>query len=79
MACQFKDIFGKPNTGVHKHRFLGMASFDLIGTVIISIAIAYFYQLSYIKTILYAFLIGAAVHWIFCVDTAFMNLLKALY
>jgi len=31
--CKYKDIFGKPNTGAHKYRFLGVAIIDVILTI----------------------------------------------
>ena len=39
---EYKDIFGKPNEGVHKHRILGLASVDLIGTAVISYGLSYY-------------------------------------
>jgi len=78
LFCNFKDSLGKPNDGVHKFRFMGMAAFDLIGTIIVAVLIAYYFNLSYVKIIGYAFLLGMIFHWIFCVDTAFMKTLRSI-
>lgn len=76
--CQFKNSLGKPNEGFHKSRFLGLAIFDVIGTILVAALIAYWFQLSYVKIIGYAFLSGVFFHWLFCVDTAFAKTLKQI-
>lgn len=35
-----RDIFGKPNTGVHQHRWAGLAAVDLLATAAVAVALA---------------------------------------
>ena len=69
MKCSYKDIFGKPNEGIHSRRFLGVAFWDTFMTVIGALALAYFYNLNVYRTLAYAFLSGILLHRIFCVQT----------
>jgi len=39
LLCKYKDIFGKPNEGVHPYRFLNLALVDIIVTIIFGILI----------------------------------------
>lgn len=64
--CKFKDIFGKPGQGIHRHRFLGIAIMDLIMTIILANLI--FDKQWIIGTIL-LWAIGIVCHQIFCVKT----------
>ena len=69
---QYKDIFGAPNTGVHKHRFLGLASVDLFMTILASGVIAYIFNFSVIVVVITLFILAEFMHLIFGVDTAFI-------
>ena len=44
--CKYKDIFGKPNEGVHSTRIFGLAFWDLFGMIII-IVLYYFHNLNW--------------------------------
>jgi uncharacterized membrane protein YcaP (DUF421 family) len=69
MLKKYKDIFGKEKTGIHKYRIFNIAIIDFIGTLIGSIAIAYYFKLNYILTILIVFLLAIIIHRLFCVNT----------
>jgi hypothetical protein len=73
--CKYKDIFGKPNEGIHSYRIMDIAVFDLIGTIIISYMLSYFTNIKFIKILLLLFLIGILCHHIFCVKTTIDTLL----
>ena len=73
--CKYKDIFGKPNTGIHRTRFLGVAVADVIMTIIGAVCFAWAFQLPYVYTIIGFFLLGIAVHRLFCVRTTVDKLL----
>lgn len=75
MACQYKDLFGKPKEGIHKYRLFGIAIFDVIVTILVSILIAYIFNLNLWITLITLFLIGIIVHRIFCVRTTIDKLL----
>ncbi len=68
---QYKDIFGKPNEGVHSVRFAGMAAFDLMGLVIVIIALAYIFSTSAILVTAIMIPLTICIHALFGVDTAF--------
>jgi hypothetical protein len=71
---EFKDIFGAPNTGVHKYRMFGLAAVDLIGTVVIAYAINGFvinYALLFIFIIL--MILSVIIHKAFGVETALVK------
>lgn len=72
--CKFKDIFGKPGQGVHEKRFMGLAAFDLFGTILIAVLIAYSLDASFIIVFFIIFVLGELLHLLFCVDTAFIKL-----
>ncbi|NBU33889.1 hypothetical protein EB118_02210 [bacterium] len=67
--CKYKDIFGAPNTGVHRTRFLGFAAVDLFLTIAVAVGISRRYNTPVVKTIGYLILLGIVVHKLFCVDT----------
>lgn len=78
MLCKYKDILGAPNTGVHSTRIFGFALNDIIGTIAASFIISVVFKKSFLKTLIVVFILGELMHYIFCVDTAFMKLLKDL-
>ena len=74
--CKYKDIFGKPDEGIHSYRIMNIAIFDLIGTMIILYLISYFTNIDFIKILLLLLLIiGILCHHIFCVKTTIDKLL----
>ena len=71
--CEYKDIAGKPGEGVHAPRFMGMAAYDLFGTILGAIGIAYLGNFSVWLTIIVLMVLGIIAHWLFCVDTAIIR------
>lgn len=75
--CQYKDIFGKPNEGVHSFRVFGFAAVDIILTLLAAFIISKVYKgrsiagikLDFVNVTIALFLVGILLHWIFCVDT----------
>jgi hypothetical protein len=67
--CKYKDMFGKPNTGIHRHRVLGVAIMDVLPTLLIALLVAWFFGLPYGWTIVAFFAAGIAAHRLFCVRT----------
>lgn len=74
--CQYKDIFGKPGEGAHKHRFLGLAVIDLLGLFLVAYATTAYTRWPYWKSLVLWFIVAELSHWAFCVDTAVIKLLK---
>ncbi len=67
---KFADIFGLPNTGVHKYRLFGIAIVDLIFTILFAIILYYVFKINIIVSILILLLLGIILHRIFRVNTA---------
>lgn len=76
--CQYRDIGGIPGKGIHKHRFMGLASFDLFATLFGCFLLYYIFQIIGNKTlksiklwviIIIVFILGIFFHWLFCVPT----------
>ncbi len=74
--CKYKDIFGKPNEGVHSVRFFGIAIIDFILTLLVGLGIKYIfpdYNIILIYVILFTF--GIIMHRMFCVNTTINKIL----
>jgi hypothetical protein len=75
--CKYKDMFGKPNTGLHKHRILDIALIDFISTILLGKFIQYFFfpDKNIYFILFFCFLAGIIFHRIFCVRTTVDKLL----
>jgi hypothetical protein len=82
--CKHKNLFGEPNTGIHKTRFLNVAIVDVIATILVSFIIYFIMikikpQLGTFKYFLYIllslFILGIILHHIFCVRTTIDKLI----
>jgi len=67
--CQYKDLLGKPNEGIHKYRFLGFAIMDIIFTIFGGIILSKMFGINVYKITISLFIIGILMHRIFCVRT----------
>jgi hypothetical protein len=65
--CKYKDIIGKPGTGVHSYRFMGFAIVDVLVTLLGAILIARLTRVPMYYMIPGIFLIGIIAHRMFCV------------
>jgi hypothetical protein len=57
-SCKYKDMFGKPNTGAHRYRFLNIAVIDVAFTIIFAYGISYIFDYPFIITLGILFLLG---------------------
>ncbi len=88
--CCYKNIFGKPNTGLHKYRIFNIAIVDVLLVIIAAIIITgLWYKFSqqtkkqkkkqvykvFAITLISLFILGVVVHKLFCVDTTINKLL----
>jgi len=73
--CKYKDIFGKPGTGVHSIRFMGVAIVDVILTFIGALLISYYTKYSLLWVTIILFGLGILAHRLFCVRTTLDKLL----
>ena len=71
MFCQYANIFGKPNEGIHSYRLFNIAIVDVIFTILTAYLISYyFYNKKYFGYILLIlFTLAIVMHYIFCVQT----------
>ena len=75
MFCNYKDIFGKPNEGVHSIRIFNLAIIDVLFTIIAAYLISIYFSVSFFITLFLLFLLGIIFHYIFCVKTTIDKLL----
>ena len=73
--CKYKDALGKPDVGIHSYRIFNIAIEDVIMTFIGAFIISYFYNISFVKTSIFLFILGIILHRIFCVQTTIDKLL----
>ena len=69
MLCKYRNMFGAPNTGIHAHRFMGLAVVDVIMTVVFAVFLSQMFQFHVLYAILGMFLLGVVMHRMFCVRT----------
>jgi hypothetical protein len=72
--CKYKDVFGKPNTGVHKYKIFGFAMVDLIFTILGAFIISRFFKINVFISFIGLLILSIFVHSIFCVDTKLTKL-----
>jgi accessory gene regulator protein AgrB len=68
--CKYKDIFGKPNQGIHSTRMLGIAVIDVILTIGVAYLISHFGGYNFWIVLAISFFTGIFVHRLFCVRSA---------
>jgi hypothetical protein len=73
--CKYKNMLGEPKKGIHSYRLFGVAIADVIMTILAAALISYFRKQPFINTLLFLFLLGIALHRIFCVRTTVDKLL----
>ena len=71
MTClsKYKDFFGKPQEGVHQHRFLGTAIVDYLLTIIGAMIVTYFSEIPLVLTTIILLILGVIFHILFGVST----------
>uniref|UniRef100_A0A6C0CKC8 Uncharacterized protein n=1 Tax=viral metagenome TaxID=1070528 RepID=A0A6C0CKC8_9ZZZZ len=74
--CQYQNLFGKPDTGIHSYRIANIAVIDVIVTFIMAYFLSMFFpQFPTYVFIIGFFLLGIIIHRIFCVRTTIDKLL----
>ena len=72
---KIKDLFGQPKEGFHKKRFIGMALYDLIGTIFLALLFSSLTRISILYCVITFFLLGIFCHYVFNVDTTINKIL----
>jgi hypothetical protein len=75
---KYRDIFGKPNTGVHRYRIMDVAMVDYIMTIIGAFILSYLTYIPVEITTIFLFLSGIILHIIFGVETNTSKFIKKI-
>jgi hypothetical protein len=67
------NMLGKPNTGVHSVRIYGVPIVDFVISMIGGYILSIVFQTELIKTNIFFWLFGQLVHYVFGVNTSFLN------
>jgi len=73
--CKYKDIFGKPNTGIHSRRLFGFAMVDTVETIIAAMLISYFFEYPFLLVLVSVFIFTICIHRLFCMQTTFNKII----
>ena len=73
--CKYKDLFGKPNTGLHSFRIFNIAIVDLILTIFAAYLFSFLFKFSFLYSFFGLFILGIMMHHIFCVKTTIDKLI----
>jgi hypothetical protein len=73
--CKYKNILGKPGTGAHSYRFMGIAIVDVLLTLLLGLLISYYTKYSFLYVSIILFVLGIIMHRLFCVRTTIDKLL----
>jgi hypothetical protein len=73
--CKYKDMFGKPDTGVHSFRIFNIAVVDVVLTILLAFFISKMFHLRFDITLIVFFIVGIIAHRVFCVRTTIDKLL----
>ena len=75
--CKYKDILGKPKTGIHSYRIFDIAIVDVILTILFAKFIQYYIckQTNIWIIIIFTFILGIIMHRVFCVKTTIDKIL----
>ena len=74
MSCPYANIFGEANTGVHSIRVLGISVVDTVLTIIGAFIIAKVYNINFCYTLLFTFVLGEVLHYVFGVKSGFLKM-----
>ena len=73
--CKYKNMFGKPNEGVHSYRIFNIAIVDVLLTIILGFIISLLTNYKLIYVLIFLFLLGIFMHRLFCVQTTIDKIL----
>ena len=74
----YKDIFGKPNTGVRKYRIMDVSMVDYIMTIIGAFILSYLTYIPVEITTIFLFSFGIILHILFGVETNTSKFIKKI-
>ena len=74
--CQYKDLFGEPNQGLHSYRIFDIAVVDVLSTIFGAFLISWVISQSFILIFIVLIILSVVLHRSFCVDTRVDRFLK---
>jgi uncharacterized membrane protein len=75
MPCPYATALGKRGEGVHARRFLGFAVNDTLATIVVALVTSLLFNISFLYSFVGWFVLGEVLHYVYGVDTRFMELL----
>ena len=72
MSCPFALALGTPGQGFHSTRILGLALYDIIGTILLAMITSLIFKTDLFKNILGWFIVGEILHYVYGTQTAFL-------
>lgn len=76
MFCEYKDIFGKVNEGIHSYRLFNVAIVDVLFTIILAYVIKLIEpNFNFIHILIFLFILSIILHHLFCVKSTVDKLL----
>ena len=75
--CKYKDVLGKPSTGLHSYRVYNIAVIDVLLTFLLAKFIQYYLleETDFFLILCCCFIAGIVIHRVFCVRTTVDKLL----
>ena len=75
MPCPYATLLGKRGEGVHSSRIMGFALNDILATIVVAVITSWIYNISFVYSFLGWLVLGEVLHYVFGVDTRFMELI----
>ena len=76
---KYKNLFGIPGEGIHAVRFIGFGIVDILATIIFAYILKIIVKkYNFIKCFIISIIFGELLHYLLCVDTAGIKLIKKL-
>jgi len=72
---KYKDLFGKPGTGVHKYKILNINIVDNLVTIVGCVCLYFVSNIPFDLIVIFVYLLGLLFHYLFGVQTESMKYL----
>lgn len=73
MSCPYSNLLGIRGQGVHSARIAGFALNDIVATIVLAAITSFWYNISFLYSLAFWFILGEVLHYVMCVDTAFLE------
>jgi hypothetical protein len=72
---KYRDIFGAPGTGVHRYKFMGVALFDFLMTILLAFFVTWKFKVPLDLSIIMVLTLAIIFHILFGVQTGALKYL----